>query len=153
MGRGNWFPGCSLEDCEVAYVEVRSVDEDPDEDMDTFAWQDFKEYLFECIGPTFDCKPSPREVSDRFDGLGRDDVCLAFNGLFGVFVDGQGDNYHLGIGVLVRSDAPAFAKARRYDFAKKLFDKIQERYEVSVRTSAWTSAPRKKADPPVTPGR
>jgi hypothetical protein len=149
MGRGNWFPGSSLEECEVAYVEVRSLEEDADEDMDAFAWQDFKEFLTECLGGSFDCRPTHREASDRFDGLGRDDVCFGFNGLFGVFVDGQGDNFHLGVGVLVRSDAPAFGKARLYGFAKKLFDKIQERYDVSVRTSAWTSAPRKKTEAPV----
>lgn len=144
MGRGNWFPGNSLEDCEVAYVEIQSLDcEDvSDEDLASFAYADFNCVLKVALGKSFDCKPTYREAADRFDGLGRDDVCLAFNGLFGIFSDGQGDSYHQGIGVMVRNDAPAFAKSKLREFSGKLFDKLQETYSLSVRTSAWTSAPR-----------
>lgn len=143
MGRGNWFPGSSLEDCEVAYVTVRSWDEEADDDLDTWAWEDMQFILKDALGKTFEWEPSYRDVCNRFDGLGRDDACLAYNGLFGVFVDGYGELGHLGIGVLTRSDAPAFAKARQYEFARKLFDRLQQVYDLSVRTSAWTSCPRK----------
>ena len=143
MGRGNWFPGSSLEDCEVAYVQIRGFDdEEEDEDLDNWAYSDFKFILKEALGKTFEWDPSYRDVCNRFDGLGRDDVCMAYNGLFGVFVDGQGDIYHYGIGVLIRSDAPSFAKSRQYEFARKLFDRFQQVYYLSVRTSAWTSCPR-----------
>jgi hypothetical protein len=138
MGRGNWFPGHDLRVCEVVYVEIRSLDED----LDMFAYQDFRAYLTECLSESFDCKPSPAEVRYRFDGLGRDDGCVAFNGLFGIFLDCQGDSDHQGLGILVRSDAPAFAQSRLRGFATKLFDKLQERYDLYVRCCAWTSAPR-----------
>jgi hypothetical protein len=142
MGRGNWFPGNSLEECEVVYVEIRSYTDDPDDDLDEWAYQDFREYLKECLGETFDCKPAPREVGYRFDSVGRDDQCFGFNGLFGVFLDGQGDSGHMGIGVIVRQDAPSFAKSGLSAFSRRLFNKLQERYKLSVRTSAWTSAER-----------
>ena len=145
MGRGNWFPGNSLEDCEVGYIEIQDLEADQDDDISHWGYSDFIANLKAAAGKSFDFDPTPREVSDRFDGVGRDDVCLAFNGLFGIFADGQGDLYHYGIGILVREDAPAFAKSRLPEFASKLFDKLQEMYNVSVRTSAWTSARRKRA--------
>lgn len=142
MGRGNWFPGSRTEDCEVAYVEVRSLDDEDDDDLSQFDYQDFKAYLKECLGKSFDCDVSSREASDRFRYVGRDDFCFGYNGLFGVFLDAEGDMHHMGIGVMTREDAPAFARSRMSEFATRLFDKLQERYGMSVRTSAWTSAPR-----------
>lgn len=140
MGRGNWFPGNSLEDCEVVYVEL-PVSED-DEDMYSFYWQEFRGYLLQLLPSSWDAYSTWGEVYSRFDGVGRDDIPLAYNGLFGLFIDGQAEGYHVGIGMVCRSDAPAFAKSRLRETAQRLFDRLQTEYELSVRTSAWTSAKR-----------
>lgn len=143
MGRGNWFPGSGLADCEVVYVEL-PVSGDDDQDMDSFYWQDFRLFLVSCLPKSwmehsiFD----RRYVNDRFDGLGRDDTLIAYNGLFGLFVDGQGDGHHVGIGMVCRSDSPSFAKSRLHETAQRLFDRLQAEYSLSVRTSAWTCAKR-----------
>ena len=141
MGRGNWFPGSQLQDCEVFYVEIPILDEeDPDECR--FSWEDFKWELKRVCGKSFTWDADHREIHRHFDDIGRDDVGVAYNGLFGVFIDGQGDLHHQGIGFLVRNDAPAFARSRMSDFANKVADKLQEFYNLSVRTSAWTSGKR-----------
>ena len=146
MGRGNWFPGSQLEDCEVFYVEIPVVNEEGEHDDDSeaylFRWDDFKHELKQACGKSFTWEPDYRWIQSRFDGMGRNDRCLAYNGLFGVFIDEQGDFHHQGVGFLVRNDAPAFARSRMSDFADKVADKLQELYDLSVRTSAWTSGKR-----------
>lgn len=142
MGRGNWFPGNSLEDCEVVYVEL-PVSDDNDSELDSWYWQDFRAFLVSCLPKSWDTDIRDwRETNDRFDSVGRDDTLIAFNGLFGLFVDSQGDNSHVGIGMRCRSDAPTFAKSRLRETAQRLFDRLQEQHSLSVRTSAWTSSQR-----------
>ena len=44
MGRGNWFPGNSLGDCEVVYAELDSNDDDGQ-----YHWQEFRLFLVSCL--------------------------------------------------------------------------------------------------------
>ena len=144
MGRGNWFPGNRLEQCRVVYLELVDLEED-DYDAE-FAWDNFKYVLRNCLPKSFVvagekqfCETTARQAVPHYD---RDTVCIAYNGLFAVFVDSQGDLWHQGVGMMVLDDAPSFAASRLDEAADSLFDGLQEVYNVSVRTSAWTSAPR-----------
>lgn len=142
MGRGNWFPGNDVQKCEVAYAEIISPNDDVDSDQCEWEVSDFLKTLKECLGNSFDVNPTTNEVSKRFDNLGRNDLCIAFNGLYGVFIDGQAEAHHFGVGVLVRNDAPNFAEYGLNLFGQRLFDKLQECYPLSIRCDAYVCAER-----------
>lgn len=142
MGRGNWFPGNSPEDCEVVYIRLPGSEDDAD-DLTEWHWNDFKQVLRASLSRSWDTGPTWDEIYSRFDGVGRDDQPLAFNGLYGLFFDSGSDKWHMGIGMRVRADAPSFARSRLRETAERLWDRLAEHYELSVRTSAWTSSPRK----------
>jgi hypothetical protein len=137
MGRGNWFPGSNLEDCEVVYVEAQKLD---DEEENEFAWDDFHDVLLAVLPKSF----SPADAYDRRNhSLGRDDSLIACNQLYCVWVDGQGEMCHLGVGITVRDDAPAFARSRLSQTARAIFDKLAKHHPLRIRCGAWTSAPYK----------
>lgn len=140
MGRGNWFPGNSLEDCEVVYVEYADLGGEHDELDIEFAYQDFKENLLSCLPKSFDIATDSDRRKHAKAYCHRDDFLLAINGMFCVWLDCQGDFWHMGVGLTVREDAPAFAKAKLRDTSRKIFDKLAEMYELRVRSCAWTSA-------------
>jgi hypothetical protein len=138
MGRGNWFPGNSLEDCAVVYVDYSDSEADAsDSDLSYWRWQDFREYLAECLPKSF-------KMADDYDRnrfrIDRDSTVIAYNGLFVLWVDTQSDDYHTGIGFTVRENAPGFARSKLADIARLFFDKLAEAYPLSVRNCAWTSS-------------
>lgn len=145
MGRGNWFPGHDVQKCEVVYAEIISTEVEADSDECEWETSEFITYVKECLGHSFDIRPTTNEVSARFDNLGRNDLCVGFNGLYGVFVDCQSELHHFGVGVLVRKDAPNFAEYGLSLFGQKLFDKLQERYSLSVRCGPYVTAERVKS--------
>lgn len=134
MGRGNWFPGRHIEDCSVVYVNFYDDEMGDDPDRQEWAWEDLRETLGMLLPKSF------FESDDR--NCDRDSVAMFSNGLFTLWSDGQGDAYHMGLGFTVRGDAPAFAASKLDSFAESFWDKLQELYPLSVRTSAWTSATR-----------
>lgn len=149
MGRGNWFPGSHLEDCRVAYIDYSNADiEDDDSDAWHWEWDYVKGVIAECLPESFTIVDSyadvPRHIRrSYYDGF-RDSAVLAYNGLFTLWVDEHSDAHHTGIGLTVNEDAPAFARNRLDAMADAFFDRLSEMLELSVRTSAWTSAPYQK---------
>ena len=77
----------------------------------------------------------------RDGGRSRDEMVIAYNGFFEIVIDSQGDWWHQGLAVVLKESAPAFASRQLEKTAAKLFAKLSEVYSLSVRTSAWTSAP------------
>jgi hypothetical protein len=66
MGRGNWFPGNSLEDVRLVYVDFSDEDADPeDTDAGQWRWQGFRENLMHCL------PKSPTTACSRFGATGR----------------------------------------------------------------------------------
>lgn len=142
MGRGNWFPGRYTEDCRVLYVNYFTADEEAyDDDDATFAWDDFKYHLLSCLPASFIDTGDRYRLPSHLNSGGRDDVPLAYNGLFTLWINGQGDSDHCGIGLTVNDDAPAFAAAQLDAVADKLFARLNKSYECRVRCGAWMSAP------------
>lgn len=149
MGRGNWYPGSDLSACRVVYVALPEP-AGPDEsayERAVAVMDDFYSRLDELLPRSFYTPSRPyynwRHDLTRYEG--RDTICIAYNGLFAVFLDSQGDIDHLGLAVKPREGAPAFAEAGLDSLADKLFDGLQEHYALRVRTSAWTTAPRRLA--------
>jgi hypothetical protein len=144
MGRGNWFPGNRLEDCRVVYVDYNDPEEDQDDsDLSLFRWNDLRDEIARCLPKSFTMIDRHNDLPHHLRTGNRDDSPLAYNGLFTLWCDGQGDDFHLGIGFTVNEDAPSFAASRLDGMADRFFGKLHEMYELRVRTSAWTSAPYK----------
>jgi hypothetical protein len=144
MGRGNWFPGNDLQSCEVAYVNYSddSIEFD-DYDAQQWRWDDVKDCIAHCLPDSFRMVDGLRDYPHG--SIDRDSVPLAYNSLFTLWVDGQGESYHLGLGFTVNEGAPAFAASRLRQCAKAFFDRLSDSYSLSVRSCAWTSAPYRKA--------
>lgn len=139
MGRGNWYPGYDVNDSEVVYVELVGHCEDQDEYDD--AWSLFKWHLESILGQSYHVESDLRNVPYQVrESVSRGSSLLAYNGLFCLVCDEQGDMGHLGIGLIVREGAPAFARRRLSREAKRIFDRVSTAYNCRVRTSAWTSA-------------
>ena len=142
MGRGNWFPGNDLSACELVYADLYDDAAEFDEDLAMWQYEDFKECLFSFLPKSFHVlgrkENGPRDL--RCQG-GRDDVLLAYNQLYALWVDAQSDTSHVGIGFTVINDAPAFAASKLPYMAERVFDKLGQCYPLYVRTSPWTSAP------------
>lgn len=138
MGRGNWFPGSSLSDCEVAYADISDPENEDDCDAALWRYQDFRDCMRECLPKSFVMASDHDRGHFRLD---RDSVVVAYNALFVLWSDSQADDHHLGIGFTVREGAPAFAKSRLAQTARLFFDQLNDRYPLSVRSSAWTSVP------------
>lgn len=152
MGRGNWFPGSRLEESRVVYVDLLDGIDDEELNDDSsvvpdMRYADFRYNLCEAAGRSFDWKIDHRSVAYVMPYLGRDDIVIGMNSLVAILIDGQGDYNHLGIGFLVREDAPSFAASRLDQLAGCVFDKLDDFYSLRVRTSAWTSSPRAKPQP------
>lgn len=137
MGAGNWFPGSSLDDCEVFYVEIPR-DAGDDTDLDEWYYQDMICEVKQIAGDSFDFEPMQREIRDKFDSLGRQDYCLGYNGLHGIFVKSE-DNGRYGIGFICRADSPAFARPHLRGLRDRMLAGMSRVYDCYVRTSAWTS--------------
>jgi hypothetical protein len=150
MGRGNWFPGCHVEDCRVVYIDYSNGDiQEDDQDSWEWQWEWVKETIWECLPKSFvkieDYRDLPHYLRQPH---WNDCTPVAYNGLFTVWVDSQGDHWHQGIGLTVNEDAPHFAASRLDATADAFFDKLEDFFHVSVRTSAWTSAIRQKSNQP-----
>lgn len=138
MGRGNWFPGNSLDDCAVVYVDYSDSESDPtDSDLSYWRYEDFREYLEQCLPKSFTMAGDYDRNTFRID---RDSTVIAYNSLFVLWIDTQSDDHHTGIGFTVREGAPGFARSRLAETARKVFDKLAEGYPLSVRNCAWTSS-------------
>ena len=138
MGRGNWFPGSSLSDCAVVYADYSDSESDPtDTDLSYWRYEDFRECLKACLPDSFAMATDYDRGRFRLD---RDSVVVAYNGLFALWIDGQSDDYHCGIGFTVREDAPSFAQSKLAATASRTFDKLAECYPLRVRNCAWTSS-------------
>ena len=140
MGRGNWFPGHSLDECEVVYVEYYWADneDDWDEDDQEMCYQDFMIELQGACPESFcwdECS-----LDHRMFSLGRDDRLVANNSLYGLVVDSQGDCDHFGVGLVVCDEAPAFAASQLGRTWIRIMKGLKEtHYKLSGRSSAWTS--------------
>lgn len=146
MGRGNWFPGFRTEDCRVIYIDYSNDEiEADDADMWMWEWESVEEIIKDCLPDSFtfvsDYRDFPHHLRQGY--AWRDCSPLAYSGLFTLWCDSQGDNYHQGIGFTVNEDAPAFAASKLDATADKFFAKLSQCLRLSVRTSAWTSAPYK----------
>lgn len=153
MGRGNWFPGSSLEDSRVVYLDLLdglADEERDDDDLLQIRYDDFKYNLHIAAGKSFDWDADRRclrRLEYCLPRIGRDDVVLCVNSLVALLIDAQGDMSHMGIGFLVREDAPSFAASRLDQLADCVFDRLADSYNLRVRTSAWTSSLRAKPQP------
>jgi len=141
MGRGNWFPGYVADDnYELVYVEIVEAGVTLDGDMLDEEVKNFYDTVWSFLSPSFHWL-YPHDCERR--GYGRDDLVIARNGFFELVIDSQGDYWHQGLSLILRDDAPAFAHRLLRPTAKRLFDALAERYELSIRCCAWTSAPYK----------
>lgn len=136
MGRGNWFPGSDSSQCRLVYVDYGSEFECDDDAL--FAWQECQHQIQDALPPSFIWLEGRRLPTDLWL-RDRDSVALAYNGLFTLWIDGQGDSWHMGLALRVNDDAPKFALSRLDDVANKLFSKLAKVYRLSVRTGPWTS--------------
>ena len=150
MGYGNWFPGTDLDDCRVIYVDYSLQTEHFDEDLQQFRWIDLKCDIRRLLPPSFEMVTDEgrgQRLPEWLCTRCRNDVPLAYNELYVLWCDGQGEPHHMGLGFTIREDAPAYAKARFDQIADKLFSGLNEMYECSVRAGAWCSAPYKAPAP------
>jgi len=144
MGRGNWFPGPTLADCRVVYVDYSDSAEDIDDsDLAEFRWLDLRDAIEACLPKSFTVVSTYADLPYRLRQPWRDCSPVAYNGLFTLWCDSQGDDYHLGLGFTLNEAAPGLAASKLGTVADKFFDKLDERYDLSVRACAWTSSPYK----------
>ena len=166
MGRGNWFPGNNDTPRSLVYVNL-SMDEDNYKDEDGSVDYDTmnaaeNERCSELIDMIYGKLPDSfdRAENDSWqqrlwaDTYGHTDSRLLFyNRLVAVVADPEGENFHLGIAVCpLPLDQSEYSKTRlmyplavrQYQqVADSLWEQLEElKYKMSVRTSAWTSAPR-----------
>jgi hypothetical protein len=141
MGRGNWFPGNDLDDCEVCYLDYSddSIDYD-DYDLHQWRWDDCKQSILDCLPESFIRVDSLRDLPNYCQTVrDRDSIPLAFNSLYTIWIDSQGESYHQGIGITVNENAPGFAKANMGKMWSRFVDRLADHYEISLRSCAWTS--------------
>jgi len=154
MGKGNWLPR-NREDARCVYVELLGPGEpaEADEeagtetatgnDMIEEAYDLFQEHLEDIMPCSFTFTDKHHRVPDDIP-LGRDEYVIAYNGLVALTMDSQGEFFHQGIALVLREDTPGFSAYYLDRLADRLFDKLDEYYEVRVRSTAWTCAPYKR---------
>ncbi len=146
MGRGNWCLGQS-DVHRLVYVEVLDVGNRYDSDDIDYAYADFYRTLKSAFPGSFDwlvrgVSCDGRDHSRMRDGgYSRDEMIVAENRLYEVVMDSDGDFWHQGLAIVVKENAPAFAHFHLNRLADRVFTKLAESYNLSVRCCAWTSGP------------
>jgi hypothetical protein len=161
MGKGNWRPMTPASGYnpdtfrDQLYVNL-GLDDEPDDDLNQMRFDDFViDALRAFLPESFEYVP--RNSKDRYPGIAysdRDSILVYRNSQVLIMVDGDGDLMHLGVGVVVNPKAYEYgygglaerAAARTYEYLKK---SLVTEFDVSIRTSPWTSAalPRPEQQP------
>lgn len=146
MGAGNWIPSLyrdengALPDYEMVYVENESIygENWDDPDLRQFDFQNFEDMVEKILPDSFE--PARHWVSD--DGFISAMYVFAENGLFYLVMQ-EWESY-VALALIPKQKNRNLAEGKLSQTAKKIFDKLATRYDLSVRTSAWTSAPYQK---------
>lgn len=141
MGRGNWYPGNDVRECTVVYIDY-SRDEFFDDDLlADWEWECVKDAIYDALPKSFIRVDELLQLPYLLrQPRWRDCSPLAYNGLFTLWCDNQGEPHHLGIG-FTNEDSPAFARSKLCDMSESFFDKLSKSLTLSVRRCAWTSEP------------
>lgn len=127
MGRGNFYQ----EGARTVYVDVP---QDRDE------YEDFEEVIHECLPESFyRCREYQRDING---------YSLARNKLLVCFLTDNEWSIAVNLMPHPETEHPELAKAQLIRVADAFFDRLSDHYQLSVRTSAWTSAPRDLPNPP-----
>ena len=133
MGEGLYWS----RDGRTAYAEPYDDDLDP-EDVDLWDW------AYDDLVATVRASLSAAWWSVDREWRERSSRIVARNGLHEVWLTGDSYNrIHITFGGRQNLDeTDALARHSVDDRAEVFFDRLQETYDLHVRTSAWTSAPR-----------
>lgn len=141
MGAGNWIPSLyrnkdrELPAYEMVYVENESIyGDEVDPDLRPFLFQDFLDTLARILPGSFE--RAEYWVSD--DGWISGMHVFAENGLFYLVMQEHDD--YVALALIPKHVNQNLAESKLDLTAKKMFDKLADHYELSVRTSAWTTA-------------
>ena len=146
MGRGNFSPRTN-QPFRMVYVTLNN-DSDLDSDFSNeFEYENFKECLLSLLPSSFydgltkiqDWHASGFCTLKRPTDWGNCALLLSANRLFDLGI--ADDEHSVAVFLVVRDDAPAFAASKLDAAADKLFDKLNEYYELRVRAGAWCSGP------------
>lgn len=141
MGAGNYLP--HVECYEMVYVDTPSIVEDENANKENFQQEDYefwyldlKATILEILPPSF-YKPTQREWVDRNTiSIARNqliDVCLADNGWSTAVVIRARENEDW-----METHSP-LAPLHVQLLAKRLFNRLNEMYDLSIRCGPWTS--------------
>lgn len=151
MGKGNWAPAGDVGAGCLVYVDACAVggcDDGPCE-----CGSDFRSSLryalgagwHWCAGSRWGDRACDCDRSWGSDHGGRtwaSDRVLASSEWLRLVVDADGDPWHAGVSVCVAPGAPALARVCAERSAARLWRTLAaDGWQLSVRTSAWTSAP------------